>query len=80
MTVINTRITVAPDGTISGRMIAGQLPPGEHDAAITVTTTASRPPKGTPFTMDGFPLHDMPWDGSVSLHREDLYDDEGRLR
>ena len=80
MTVITTRITVAEDGTISGRMPAGQLPPGEHEAAITLTTTAPRPPKGKPFTMENFPMHNIPWDGSISLHREELYDDEGRLR
>ena len=79
MTVVTTRITVAEDGTISGRMPAGQLPPGEYDAAITVATTAMRPPKGKPFTVENLPIHDIPWDGSVSLRREDLYDDEGRL-
>ena len=79
MTIITTRIIVTEDGTISGKAPPGQVPPGEHDAAITVTT-APRPPKGKPFTMDGLKMHDVPWDGSVSLHREDLYDDEGRLR
>ena len=79
MAVIITRITVAVDSTISGRVPAGQLPPGEYEAAITVTTTATRPPKGEPFTMENSPIHDIPWDGSVSLRREDLYDDEGRL-
>lgn len=80
MTVITTRITIAEDGAISGWMPAGQLSPGEHDAVITVATAVPRPPKGKPFTMEDFPTHDIPWDGSVSLRREDLYDDEGRLR
>ncbi len=80
MTVITTRIIVAEDGTISGRAPVGQVPPGEHEAAITVITAAPKPPKGKPFTMEDFPIHDIPWDGSVSLRREDLYDDEGRLR
>ena len=80
MTVITTRIIVAEDGSISGQMPVGQLPPGEHEAAITVTTTVSRPPKRKPFTMDNFPMHDVPWDDSISLRREDLYDEEGRLR
>lgn len=80
MTVITTRITVTEDGTISGQTPAGQLPPGEHDAEITIAMAAQRPPKGKPFTMDGFPSHDVPWDDSVSLSREFLYDGEGRLR
>lgn len=80
MTTITTRITIAEDGTISGRMPAGQLPPGEHEAAITVTATAPRPPNGKPFTMENFPIHNIPWDDSISLHRKNLYDDEGRLR
>ena len=76
MTVVITRIQVAEDGTISGRAPAGQVPPGEHTAAITVA--APRP--GKPFTMEDFPIHDEPWDDSISLHREDMYDDDGRLR
>lgn len=80
MTVITTRITIAEDGTISGRMPAGQLPPGEHDAAITVTSIVRPLPEGKPFTMENFPIHNISWDDSISLRREDLYDDEGRLR
>ncbi len=79
MTVITTRITVAEDGTISGRMPASQLPPGEHEATITLTTNTPRSPNGKPFTMENLRIHDTPWDGTISLRREDLYDDEGRL-
>ena len=75
MTVITARITVAPDGTISGRAPSA-VPPGEHPVAITVPA----PLPGKPFTMDDFPLHDEPWDDSISLRREDMYDDDGRLR
>lgn len=82
MTVITTRIHVAPDGVISGR--APDLPPGEHEAAVIVAepATADRTPgwPGKPFTMENFPIHDEPWDDSISLRREDMYDDEGRLR
>jgi hypothetical protein len=74
MTVIVTRLTVAADGTFSGR--APQLPPGEHEASL-----ALHPPHpGKPFSMDDFPFHQEPWDDAISLRREDLYDDEGRLR
>lgn len=75
MTIITTRITVAPDGTISGRA-PREVPPGEHPVAIAVPVT----PAGKPFTMDNFPLHDEPWDDRISLRREDMYDDDGRLR
>ena len=39
MTIIKTRIRVAPDGAFSGR--ADGLPAGEHDAEITVPDPAS---------------------------------------
>ena len=74
MTVITTRLTVQPDGTISA---ATPLPAGEHLAAITVAEGATRRP-GKPFTMDHFPIHDRPWDDAISLRREDMYGDDGR--
>ena len=77
MTVINTRIIVAPDGTIS---TATPIPTGEYEAAITVADPAPPPWPGKPFTMENFPVHHEPWDDSISLRREDMYDDEGRLR
>ena len=77
MTVITTRIIVTPDGAIT---TTTPLPAGEHQAAVTVGVPVSPPWPGKPFTMDNFPLHDEPWDDSVSLRREDMYDDEGRLR
>ena len=76
MTVITTRITVSPDGAIS---TATPLPAGEYEAAITLAVAPLRHP-GKPFTMEDFPIHDEPWDNSISLRREDLYDDDGRLR
>lgn len=78
MTVITTRIRVAEDGSFSGQAPAGQVPPGEHEVAITVTDNS--PPKrpGKPFTMDNFPIDDGPWDDSISLRREDMYGDDGR--
>ncbi len=72
MTVITTRITVSPDGAIS---TATPLPAGEYIASITM---AGSLPPGKPFTMDNFPVHDMGWDDSISLRREDMYGDDGR--
>ncbi len=74
MTVITTRITVSPDGAISA---ATPLPAGEHEAAITLAEAPLRR-RGKPFTMADFPVHDGPWDDSISLRREDLYGDDGR--
>ena len=77
MTVITTRITVGLDGAIS---TTTPLPAGEYEAAITLADPASPPWPGKPFTMENFPVHHEPWDDSISLRREDMYDDEGRLR
>ena len=73
MTVITARITVGPDGAISGQAPQG-VPPGEHPVAISIPT----PPAGKPFTMQNFPSHDLGWDDSISLRREDMYGDDGR--
>lgn len=77
MTVVTTRITVSPDGTIS---TIPPLPAGEYEVVLTAADPASPPWPGKPFTMENFPVHSEPWDDSISLRREDLYDDEGRLR
>ena len=77
MTVITARIQVAEDGSITGQAPAGQLPPGEHVATITVKDAPLRR-AGKPFTMKDFPIDDGPWDDSISLRREDMYGDDGR--
>lgn len=41
MTIVKTRIRVAPDGTLSGR--AAALPAGEHDAEIVLVDAAMQP-------------------------------------
>lgn len=69
MTVITTRLTVAPDGTISA---ATPLPAGEHAASVTVAD----PPKRRRSVLD-LPVHSGPWDDRMSLRREDLYGDHG---
>jgi hypothetical protein len=51
-----------------------ELPPGEHEAVIAV---ASRPALNR-FRLADMPVHDTPWDGSISLGREDMYGDDGR--
>ena len=71
MTVITTRITVSPDGTIS---TAPPLPAGEYEAAVTAPATTPKPQRSV---LD-LSVHDGPWDDSISLRREDMYGDDGR--
>ena len=77
MTVITTRITVAPDGTVS---TATPLPAGSYAASIEVQDQPTRPLPTLPFDIDALPKIDLgPWpEGGVSLRREDLYGDDGR--
>ena len=74
MTDIRTRIRVDPDHRISGTAPAA-VPAGEHEATITVA-----PPRadGNRSRVADLPTHDLPWDGSIPLRREDMYGDDGR--
>lgn len=72
MNEIRTRIQVAPDHTITGTAPA-DVPPGEHGVTLIVAVPARKK-----FRLSDLPVHDTPWDGSVSLHREDMYGDDGR--
>ena len=74
MTNIRARIRVGPDHRISGIAPAG-VPPGEHEATITIA--GSQRVEKRPRIAD-LPTHDLPWDGSISLRREELYSDDGR--
>jgi len=74
MTVITTRLTVAPDGTISA---ARPLPAGEHVAKIEVHDRPIRQLPPLPLDVDALPVHDFgPWPDHLSLRREDMYDDD----
>ena len=64
MSIIAARIAVAADGTISGHA-PDSVPPGERPISITLWA----PPAVKPFSMDGWPSHDLGWDDSVSLRR-----------
>jgi hypothetical protein len=71
MNEIRTRIQVGPDHTISG-IAPPEIPPGEHIAIIAVSK------QQISLRVADLPVHDLPWDGSVSLRREDMYGDDGR--
>jgi hypothetical protein len=74
MNEIRTRIQVRPDHTITG-IAPPDVPPGEHVATITI----SMPPTLEKLSrVADLPVHDTPWDGSISLRREDMYGDDGR--
>jgi hypothetical protein len=77
MTVIHTRIRVGRDHRISG-VAPPDVPPGEHEATINL---APLPPRRLPtqkFNVEDLPKHDLGWDDSISLRREDMYGDDGR--
>jgi hypothetical protein len=77
MTIVTTRITVAPDGTISG-LAPAAVPAGEHQASIAVEILEP-PLADTPFDVSELPVHDFgPWPEGLSLRREDIYGDDGR--
>ena len=76
MITLQTRTRVAEDGTLEVKA-ATDLPPGEHDAVVVVGGGAAERPKPRVRVAD-LPVHDEPWDDSVSLRREDLYGDDGR--
>lgn len=72
MNEIHARIHVSADHRISGTAPL-DVPPGEHEVTISVQPEARRR-----FRVADLPRHDVPWDGGVSLHREDMYGDDGR--
>lgn len=76
MTVINTRITVSPDGAIS---TATPLPAGEYIARMETSEAPARQLATEPFDADSLPTLDLgPWPEGLSLRREDMYGDDGR--
>ena len=76
MTIINTRLTVAPNGSIS---TATPLPTGEHVASVEIRERPPRQLPTLPFDVDALPIHDLgPWPEGLSLRREDMYGDDGR--
>ena len=88
MRSIETRVTVAPDGTLSVTTRAPDgVPPGEHPAVVVIdessvgrpsANAASESSAQTVSPLD-FPVGDYgPWPAGMSLRREDLYDDRGR--
>ena len=76
MTQIHTRIRVGRDHRITG--VAPPEVPGEHEAMITLAPSPARQMPSKTFSVEDLPSHDIPWDDSISLRREDMYGDDGR--
>lgn len=77
MTQIHARIRVDPDHRITG-VAPADVPPGEHEVTITIVPLPGRQLPTKKFAIEDLPKHDLPWDDSISLHREDMYGDDGR--
>ncbi len=75
MSVTKARVSVADDHSICG-IAPDNVPPGEHEVAFTDAPAASAPKRR--FSVKDMPVHDTPWDDSISLRREDMYGDDGR--
>jgi hypothetical protein len=72
MNELRTRIEVGEDHRISG-IAPADVPPGIHEATITVKSTARKA-----LNLDSFPTHDLPWDNATPTRREEMYGDDGR--
>jgi hypothetical protein len=77
MNEVRTRIRVGSDHRISG-VAPPDVPPGEHEVTITLVPSSRRKLPTRKFNVKDLPKHDIPWDDSISLRREDMYGDDGR--
>jgi len=78
MNQIRTRVLVSPDHQITGTA-PDDVPPGEHEAVITLPPLPIRRKASKLFDVNALPVVDLgPWPEGLILHREDLYGDDGR--
>ncbi len=78
MNEIRTRILIGPDHQITGS-VPEDVPPGEHEAVITVLPVPARQKASRPFDVNALPVVDLgPWPEGLTLRREDMYGDDGR--
>lgn len=71
MSSVLVKVRVDQDHRISG-LAPDDVPEGEHEVYL------ATPPKKQTWTSADLPKDDTPWDGSISLRREDMYGDDGR--
>ena len=72
MNDIRACIQVGADHRITGTAPA-DVPPGEHEVIIAVVSGRAQ----KRFRVADLPVHDTPWDGSISLRREEMHDGDG---
>ena len=70
------RIRVAEDGTVSG-CAPEIVPPGEHEATVTVAPVPDRVRARKPFDVRNLPTVNLgPWPKNLRLGREEIYADD----
>ena len=75
MATVTIPLHVDPDGRITGR-VPSFVPPGNYTAPLQVPDPDGRPASAIPDS--DWPIHDPgAWPAGFSLHREDLYGEEG---
>jgi hypothetical protein len=75
MRTIETTATIEPDGKLI-LQLPSDIPPGERRIVLVIDDQPLIEPTRMPLD---FPVDDYgPWPPSLSLRREDLYDDFGR--
>ena len=78
MNEIRTRVVIGPDYRISGTAPA-EVPAGEHEVTITLSTPSVQEQATKPFDPTELPRHDLgQWPNGLSLRREHIYGDDGR--
>ncbi len=76
MRTIETTATIAPDGTLTAT-VPLDIAPGEHHAVLVIDDRPVVPDTERP-PLDLMVLDLGPWPSSLSLRREDMYDEWGR--
>jgi len=72
---IEATATVTLEGKVTIQLPA-TVPPGNHKLVLVIDEQPVSPEQRTPFD---FPVHDAgAWPETLSLRREDMYDDWGR--
>ena len=78
MTIITTRLTVSPDGSVS---VSDILPTGEHIVRVEIIKKGDTQPETEPFDVNKLPKLDLgpwPWPEGTTFSREEMYGDDGR--
>ena len=77
MVTIRANATISPDGklTVETVQVPGDIPPGNHEVVIQIGKRHTRKKKAP---IEFLVIDAGPWPESLSLRREDMYDEWGR--